>query len=188
MNKAQTPLVTDEWWQPLVQIKPGQIGLLVQPGSKVPAIALQHTWNWHWPLLTTVRLISNQTYNYHIASGQSAKGQSMTDEPIVIVTKDVQLISLQATLQISIDQKADIAKLALLEPKSVDRTIRPIIRQIMRQDLANHYRNDITVSKALSRRLEQKLISAFRPHAIHVSQVTITDIQDFHPLIPTSPA
>lgn len=187
MNKQLTYLVKEHLWQPLVAVTEQQIGLLVQPGSTLPPIPLSPGWHWHWPILTTIRLINQTTLNFTINDQMIVDRYSLADEPVVAATKDLSLVSLEATIVLEVNNKADLDHLALLDKRCLDRRIRPAIRQSLRQAVAEYNRHSLDTSSHLNQQVLQLTRQALKPLPLQVSNLTITAIQPFSPLIPHPP-
>lgn len=187
MKWTLTPaFIIDSLWQPLVLVRPGYKGLLVQPGSTMPPVELAQGWQWHWPLLTTVRLISLQPHLYTINATISANATTMGDEPVVAVTKDHQLVSIEGQLSLQVKDTVPLLLLATLNQHSINRVIRPVIRQSIRLAVADYRLADIHPSDELNQHITQLLNSAFASQAITLKDVFIVSITPFNPLVPNS--
>jgi hypothetical protein len=179
-----TPLINEQLWRPLVARKAHQRAFLVQPGSTTPAAELSNTWNWHWPLLTSIRLLSLQPFYYHI--DQSA-ANNVGDEPIVAATKDLRLVKIEASLQLQINPQTDIQILARINKHFINRVLRPLIRQSIRLTIANHPSSSILTTPHLDQQIAALLQPTLADQGLILIHVHVSSLMSFHPLIPNSP-
>jgi regulator of protease activity HflC (stomatin/prohibitin superfamily) len=180
-------LVTEHLWQALVPRKAHQRAFLVQPGSTRPAIEMHGAWNWHWPLLTSIRLLSLQSYQYQINPTIKVTATTMGDEPIVAVTKDLRLIKVQATIQLQVNPDISIEILARINKHFINRVLRPIIRQSIRLVLAEQSDKNLQVSANLDQRILALLQPTLTDQGFTIKQLHITQLIAFYPSIPNSP-
>jgi hypothetical protein len=178
--------ISQSLWHPLVHISDNQIGLMVQPGSNIPAVRLGPGWQWHWPLLTTIRCLDSQLQEYPINQLVKINQRQLGDEPIIAATKDLSLVSIQGKLQLQINQEAPIDLLAKLNPHSINRVIRPLIRQCVRQIMAGQP-HPVHNQAILTKEIATLLLPALSRHGILVRQLDITSINPYHPQIAISP-
>jgi hypothetical protein len=187
-TRSHGSLVKDSLWRPLVLIEPHHQGFIVQPGSNVDPIALSPGWHWHWPLLTTIRSVSLEPHNYCIGSAGYTTDQSLGDEPIIAATKDLSLVSVEAELQLQVMADAPIQIVSRLNPRSINRLIRPVIRQSIRLTLANYPSQKLQPSASLDRQIAALLAPTLADQAIALRSLQVTIINRFNPLKPTPPA
>src|SRR5690606_31874144 len=94
-------IIFDYIWQPLVFVRDTEIAFLVNPGTTLKPIVLKPGWQWHWPLLTAIRVIRAEHITFNFDNRRS--GSLYHDEAITAVSRDHHLFSLQGHLELSID-------------------------------------------------------------------------------------
>jgi regulator of protease activity HflC (stomatin/prohibitin superfamily) len=184
-SESRHSLVADFVWTPLVHIPEGYFGFLVQSGTSLPSVRLAAGWHWHWPGLTTIRLISPDIQTYTIGGiGQGAS--RFGDELVVAATKDLALLSLGGRLQLRVMPGAADQMLSQLSPRQIDRYIRPMVRQCLREVIGKRKKTDIRPSNELDKEISLILRQQVTDFCLELVSLTIDTIQPFSPL-PQSP-
>src|SRR5690606_1613078 len=94
-------MLRDYLWQPLGYIDERHLAYLIHPGSTMTPVRLSRGWQWHWPLLSTIRLQQHSTMRF--AFGQSSDSDRTTGsgQAIVCVSRDHQLFVAEGELVVT---------------------------------------------------------------------------------------
>lgn len=146
-------MIEDYLWRPATEVKPGQRVFLVYPGSpKLQPQLLSVGWQWHWPLVTTMRAISDQPWRLAFGSEMAA---DYVIEPIVCITKDHHLFVVEGGLASRLAEDESGQRLASLSRKNFSRQAQNWVRQALRAVIAE-YQSKSLDSPSLTQ-LQQRL-------------------------------
>ncbi len=178
MSRIASTLITNKLWTPLVYVDDTEWGFLIQSGVASP-IELAKGWHWHWPLLTVIRLVSRSSFVYTIGGSVSVATTVLGDEPVIAATKDVKLVSLQADLRLRVNDRAEMIAIARLDKHAVSRTIRPTIRQGMRQVVALRHGVGLAASTELDEEMFKVLSPMLLSHSIVLESLHVTSVEPY---------
>lgn len=126
-------LVNDYIWTPLVHVADGQRAFLVHPGTTIKPSELPTGWHWHWPLLTSIRVLNFRPMVVKFGHKQPQGSEFIQDDFITAVSRDHHLFAISGCVEIKLHYGASPTQLAQFNRHSINRVIRPLIRQAVRQ-------------------------------------------------------
>ena len=139
-------------------------------------------WHWHWPALTTIRVVPLNSHTYHIREHVRRSEHDLSDEPVVAATKDLGLVSLEGEITFQLVENSPAILAARISPKSISRTIRPIIRQCFRLAIAEYRKTSLKPSNTLNKQISEMLTDSMADYAIQLHSVSINRIRPFSPV------
>ncbi len=179
MNSTKSSqIIFDHVWQPLVHVPAGHRAFLLHPGTTIKPRELTTGWYWHWPWLTSICHVAATPIPFHFTNQN--RRSPYTDEPITAVSHDHHLFTSQGTIVIGINLAAPTTTLSRLNRHTLQRVIRPLVRQSVRQTIALFQANTL-----LTRDLAEDLMVASRPlfdqHGLVVHQAEFTALEYYQP-------
>jgi regulator of protease activity HflC (stomatin/prohibitin superfamily) len=177
----QSFLVTERLWAPSVLIHQGELGVLVQPGSNHPPMPLEPGWQFHWPLLSVIRVFHRLPITHRFNAKELVSSQQFGDEAIVAVSRDLHLFTIEGEVVLQLSPSISTEQLAHLNKYHAGHLIRPMVRQSARQLLGKYLATTFPLPSALSEQWLAILRQDFIVLGIDVHAARIQSITPFQP-------
>lgn len=174
-------LLSEYLWTPLVHIPKDAMAFLHHPGTKIKSQPLTSGWRWHWPFLTSIVVIRFYSQKLMFDSTRNTTDVA-NDGDITAVSRDHHLLVIRGQLTLGFDKDAESAILSAHNRHTEARLIRPILRQCIRSTVALYDAQECSINR-LTQELQQRLLSAFTPHGIVISDLTISSASLYTPTI-----
>jgi regulator of protease activity HflC (stomatin/prohibitin superfamily) len=181
MIKGGSQLFVDEYlWRLLAHITPDHPAFLVHPGSTLPPVRLAPGWRWHWPLLSSIRVLSLTPFSLAFSSGEAKGDRLLQDDAITAVTRDHRLFTIEGAIQLQLNADATDTVLAKFNHHSTNRLLRPLIRQAIRETVGQQPSHRIQ-PHSIEHEFKQTASLQLQPYGVKVLDCTISSIKSFNP-------
>ncbi len=183
-------MIRDYLIQPLVRIEPGQLAYLLHPGSQLRPVFLNEGWAWHWPLLSTIRIVDTRPAIFIIGriDPDEETGQSyMRCESIVCVSRDHQLFKVEGRVRLEApslghDDSSVMPTFIHHSPIKFNRFIQSAVRQSLRASIAKWPARQLhnPVMSQFNQSCLQELNFILRPQDLQATSFEIERIELFN--------
>lgn len=183
MNVTPGMLIQEVRWTPLVHIPPQHQAYLIHPGTQVPPKPLETQWAWHWPLLTSILILSPHPARF---SFSHRKSNYNYDQAVTAVSQDHHLLTIEGQFQIQIDPRIDQDAISRLNRLSINRIIKPLVRQVAREEFSQVKATQANAD-VIATHIHRKLKAILIKEGLLVLDFEINKIETYNADIPKQP-